>query len=359
MSERPVINTIHVQASRSYDVLSGKGLLEDIGEQILRIGAPKKAMIVSDDNVFPLYGRKTAESLARAGIETGSFVIAHGEGSKCMTVYESLLEHISSQQLTRSDMLVALGGGVTGDLAGFAAATYQRGIRFVQIPTSLLAAVDSSVGGKTAINLEHGKNQVGCFYQPSMVVCDTDVLKTLPEEEFRNGMSEVIKYGMIGDAAFLERLKKVPSGEWIEEVISHCVAMKRDIVARDEYDTGERMLLNFGHTLGHGVESCSGYEIPHGLGVAMGMAVMTRASEKMGICRPGTSEILSEVLQMYHLPEEAPYTPKELADAAMADKKKTGDRLRIVVPEEAGRCVIRSIPAGELVRWAEAGSMNR
>ena len=350
------MNCIHIQASRSYEVLIGNGLLHHMGNIIsgLEGGKPSRAVIVSDDQVFALYGAQTAGQLQQAGIAADPFIFPHGEASKCMSVYEMLLETLSGLRLTRSDLLVALGGGVTGDLTGFAAATYQRGIRYVQIPTTLLAAVDSSVGGKTAINLQHGKNQVGCFYQPSIVICDPETLRTLPEEEYRNGMSEVIKYGMIGDEAFLSCLETEDASDWIEDVIRICVMMKRDIVSQDEFDTGKRMLLNFGHTLGHGVESCSHYQIPHGIAVAMGMAAMTRAAERKGICSKGTAERLSKLLACYELPDETPYSPEDLAAAAMADKKKSGDQLRIVVPEAAGHCIIQTIPAAELEAWVRA-----
>ena len=320
-------------------------------------GAPKgpsvpgKVVVVSDDQVYPLYGEALEDSFRQQGMSVSRFVFPHGETSKCMAVYEQLQEALSEEGLTRTDMLVALGGGVTGDLTGFAAATYQRGIRYVQIPTTLLAAVDSSVGGKTAINLRNGKNQVGCFYQPSLVLCDPDTLKTLPRIEYQNGMSEVIKYGMIKDAAFLQRLKDEPASEWISDVIFRCVSMKRDVVSKDEFDTGERMLLNFGHTIGHAVESCSHYQIPHGIAVAMGMMANTRAAERLGICPTGTAQELEQVLDAYQLPKELTYSPGELFAAAMADKKKAGDTLRIVVPEALGRCVIKTIPATELLHW--------
>ena len=342
---------IHVEASVSYDVLIGEGLLKDAGERIRKLGSAERTVIVSDDRVFALYGEALKNSLQEAGIRTGEFVFPHGEQSKCMDVYESLLESLSESGLTRSDLLVALGGGVTGDLCGFAAATYQRGIRFVQIPTSLLAAVDSSVGGKTAINLKSGKNQAGCFYQPSLVICDPETLRTLPEEEYRNGCAEVIKYGMIKDAGFLRKLKEQPAREWIGEVIFRCVSMKRDVVRADEFDTGERMLLNFGHTLGHGAEKLSGYQIPHGMAVAMGMASITRATVKNGICPKETEEELLRLLQMYDLPTELPFEKEALVQAAGADKKSSGQQIRIILPEEAGRCVIRTIPREDLIRW--------
>lgn len=342
---------IHVETSSPYDVHIGNGLLGEAGRMVRDLGAPKRVVVVSDDQVYPLYGSELEESFRQQGMQVSRFVFSHGEASKCMAVYEQLLEMLSEEGLTRTDMLAALGGGVTGDLTGFAAATYQRGIRYVQIPTTLLAAVDSSVGGKTAINLKQGKNQVGCFYQPSMVLCDPDTLDTLPHIEYQTGVSEVIKYGMIKDAAFLNRLKEEPATDWISEVIFRCVSMKRDVVSNDEFDTGERMLLNFGHTIGHSVESCSHYQIPHGIAVAMGMAAITRASERLGVCPSGTSEALEQVLDAYQLPKEIAYSPEELFAAAMTDKKKAGDSLRIVVPESLGHCVIRTLPANEFLMW--------
>jgi len=344
-------SVISVETSSPYEVYIGSGLLSEAGGMIHDLCAPKKVVVVSDDQVYPLYGAALEESFRQQGTEVARFVFPHGESSKCMAVYEQLLEMLSEEGLTRTDMLAALGGGVTGDLTGFAAATYQRGIRYVQIPTTLLAAVDSSVGGKTAINLKNGKNQVGCFYQPSMVLCDPDTLRTLPQIEYQNGMSEVIKYGMIKDAAFLQQLKEKSAGQWISEVIFRCVSMKRDVVMQDEFDTAERMLLNFGHTIGHSVESCSHYQIPHGLAVAMGMTAITRAAQRMGVCTAGTAEVLEQVLDAYQLPKEVPYSPEELFHAAMTDKKKTGDTLRIVVPEKPGHCIIQNIPAGDFLKW--------
>lgn len=340
-----------IDASTRYDVVIGGGLLQEAGERIQALSGIRKAVIVSDDQVFPLYGEMLRSALEKAGIRVFSFVFAHGEASKNLQVYEQLLEYISQCTLSRTDLLAALGGGVTGDLCGFAAATYQRGIRFVQLPTSLLAAVDSSVGGKTAVNLKNGKNQVGCFYQPSLVLCDTDTLRTLPEKEYRNGFAEVIKYGMIMNAPFFRKLAERPAHEWIREVIAQCVSMKREIVMKDEFDTGERMLLNFGHTLGHGVEKCSGYTIPHGFAVATGMAAMTRAAVRHGVCPGETLDELEDILRLYQLPSETEFSAQELADAALLDKKSTGSSIRIIVPECTGRCVIRTLAAEELIHW--------
>lgn len=349
---------IHIDASVSYDVLIGEGLLKEAGKRIKNLGKVNHVVIVSDDNVYPIYGDTLVSLLEAEGIKTESFIFPHGEQSKSISVYEELLEFLCKMKMTRSDMLVALGGGVTGDLTGFAAATYQRGIRFVQIPTSLLAAVDSSVGGKTAVNLEGGKNQVGCFYQPSLVLCDTETLSTLPEEEFCAGSAEVIKYGMIGDRDFFFALNKKPIKEWLPDVIATCVAMKRDVVMRDEFDNGDRMLLNYGHTFAHGVEKCSGYKTPHGMAVAMGMAVITKAAEELGQCEKGITDILTETLKKYKLPTEIPYTAEEITAVGMVDKKSTGSSLRIIVPEEIGRCVIKTIASEELSGWAHAGGLK-
>ena len=342
---------IRVEASSSYDIIIGENILPEAGERIRSLPDVRQAVIVSDDLVFPLYGKVVSESLEAAGIYTESYVFPHGENSKSLSVYEQVMEYLCACHLTRSDALIALGGGVTGDLTGFAAATYQRGIRFIQIPTTLLAAVDSSVGGKTAVNLSGGKNQAGCFYQPSLVLCDTQTLHTLPETEYRNGCAEVIKYGMIKDPVFLKNLSRKPAKDWIQEVISICVGMKRDVVMKDEFDRGERMLLNFGHTLGHGVEKCSNYQIPHGFAVAMGMAEITRCAEKNGICESGTAKFLEQILQQYGLPVEMPFAKEQILEAARSDKKGYGDMIRIIVPTAAGHCVIQKLPVQELGKW--------
>ncbi|MCF0228729.1 MAG: 3-dehydroquinate synthase [Parasporobacterium sp.] len=352
------MKTIHVDASVSYDVLIGEGLLSEAGSRVSSLGNIKHAVIVSDDNVFPLYGNILKESMSAEGIAVDEFIFPHGENSKSIEVYQELLEFLCSISMTRSDVLVALGGGVTGDLTGFAAATYQRGIRFIQVPTTLLAAVDSSVGGKTAVNLRGGKNQVGCFYQPSLVLCDIRTLDTLPEEEFRCGCGEVIKYGMIGDAGFFQRLAETDVRTWITDAIAACVAMKRDVVMRDEFDTGDRMLLNFGHTFAHGVEKLSDFKVPHGMAVAMGMAAITQAAEKLGACEPGTSDRLEEVLKKYGLPLEIEYSGADIAAAAKVDKKSTGSTIRLIIPEKIGSCVIRTVPADELMEWTIAGGMK-
>ena len=255
-------------------------------------------------------------------------------------------------------MVVALGGGVVGDLAGFAAATYQRGMGFAQIPTTLLAAVDSSVGGKTAVDLPTGKNQAGSFYQPCIVICDPNTLETLPEEQYRCGCAEIIKYSMLGNAAFFEELYKTPVREQYEHVIEVCVQMKRDIVGADEYDLGRRRTLNLGHTFGHAVEQCSDFSLLHGEAVAIGMATVTRAAVKRGICGEETLARLLDILHRYGLPTETGYELDKLYEAELVDKKISGGKMHLIVPEKIGQVCMETIPVEALRDWMQDGGIR-
>ena len=350
------MKTIRVNASGSYDILIGRNALRSLGERVGALNA-KRSVIVSDDNVFPLYGAVAESELMKAGMECCRFVFPHGEKSKTLATYGALLEFMAENRFTRSDLVVALGGGVVGDLAGFAAATYQRGVRYVQVSTTLLSDVDSSVGGKTAVDLVHGKNQVGAFHQPSLVVIDPDTLETLPEEELKCGYAETIKYGIFGDATFFAEMERTPIIERAEEAIFRAVTMKKEVVERDEFDRGDRMILNFGHTFGHGVEKCSGFTVLHGQAVAMGMAAITRAAWKRGYCGSDTVRRVEAILKSYGLPTEIPYGRKEMEDAIFSDKKMTGSKLRIVVPREIGRCTIETIDASEVADWLRDGGV--
>ena len=229
------MKTVTVSASRRYDILIERGLLRRAGELVRGVTNAGTVMLVSDDSVWPLYGETVQKSLAAAGFSVCRFVFPHGESSKCAKTYLALLDALCENQLTRADAVVALGGGVVGDLTGFAASTYLRGIGFIQIPTTLLAMVDSSVGGKTAIDLPAGKNLAGTFYQPWRVLCDPDCLDSLPDEIFRDGCAEVIKYAVLGNAPFFDELKNTPPHAQLEHIIETCVRMKRDIVAQDEF----------------------------------------------------------------------------------------------------------------------------
>ncbi len=343
---------VQVNASKEYDVLIGKDILKDSGKLIGEVFPKGKTAIISDDKVFALYGEIVKTSLRNAGFSVEVFTFKNGEASKNISTYTEILEFLAKIGLTRSDFLVALGGGVTGDMAGFAAASYLRGINFVQIPTTFLAAIDSSVGGKTGVNLGAGKNLVGAFWQPSLVICDTDTFKTLDEKTFADGTAEAIKYGMIKEPQLLEKL----SGDFeIDEVVETCVKIKRDIVNEDEFEGGVRKLLNFGHTIGHAVEKCSNYEITHGHGVAIGMSIITKATEEKGLCEKGLSEILDNILINCGLPTKSPYTAEELFEVALSDKKRAGDSITLVLPKYEGECVLEKIKVDELLEFIKKG----
>ncbi|MCD7889111.1 MAG: 3-dehydroquinate synthase [Oscillospiraceae bacterium] len=345
------MSVVNVTASRSYDVTVSDGILDKCGEFCKPLVKGKTAVIVSDDNVFPLYGKRVTKSLENEGFVVKEFVVPHGERSKSLSSYINLLEFLFESDVTRSDLLVALGGGVVGDLCGFAAATYQRGVQFVQIPTTLLAMVDSSVGGKTAVNLENGKNQVGSFYQPSAVICDPKTLSTLPEEEYLCGCAEVIKYAVLFSEEFFSELEETPAKDQLENVITTCVTMKRDIVKADEFDTGERMLLNLGHTVGHAVEGLSGFQTLHGQAVAIGLATISRSAAKYGYLSEADCNRIISLLDKYGLPTETEYTIDDMYTLAVSDKKSSGDAITIIVPRKIGHCERMKFPKSQLKDW--------
>ncbi len=349
------MRTIHIAASREYDVVIGRGLLGELGSRAAEVLRGRSCAVVSDSNVAPIYMEATLASLRAAGFAAEPYVIPAGEASKCGRVYLELLNFLAEKKLTRADALIALGGGVVGDLTGFAAATYLRGVDFVQIPTTLLACVDSSVGGKTAIDLSAGKNLVGAFYQPNLVLCDLDALDTLPEAVFADGCAEVIKYGMLGSAELLDRLAERHAREQLEYVVAKCVEMKRDVVEGDEFDTGRRQLLNLGHTFAHAIEASSDYAIPHGRAVAMGMDVITRAAVRKGLCPAECLTILEKLLAAHGLPLRTDCSAETLASLALSDKKRKGGTITLVVPERYGESGLHTVPVGELIDWAQAG----
>ena len=349
------MRTVHVKASRDYDVLIGSGLLGSLGSHAAAMKKVKKVCIVSETNVWPLYGDAAKKSLLDAGLEVTEFIFPAGEASKNGETFLALLNHLAESQLTRSDLIVALGGGVVGDLAGFAAASFLRGIAFIQVPTTLLAAVDSSVGGKTAIDLPAGKNLAGAFYQPSLVLCDTDTLNTLSPEVFRDGCAEVIKYGVLYDPDLFAHLSENGLAFDREAVITRCIELKRDVVAEDEFDTGARMRLNLGHTVGHGIEAQSHFEISHGTAVGMGMAIVTRAGCAYGICDDSTRDAVLEVLEKFGLPCVCGYSAESLYASALSDKKRSGGTVNLIIPERIGFCRIAPTPVTEIQSFIEAG----
>ena len=349
------MKTIHVSASRSYDILIERGILTRAGEEIKKVCGAGEALIVSEDTVWPLYGETVLSSMKNAGFDVTSFTFPHGEQSKNLSVYAEILNALAARHISRKGLIVALGGGVTGDMAGFAAATYLRGIRFVQIPTTLLSQVDSSVGGKTAVDLPAGKNLAGAFYQPELVLCDLDTLNSLPREIFLDGCAEVIKYAVLGSRELFALLADIPSGKGLEEVTARCVEMKRDFVQSDELDRGARQMLNLGHTFGHAVEASSRFTLSHGKSVAIGMTMILRAACSRGLCSAETRDAVIALLQRYGLPTECPYPADMLLGALSADKKIFGTRLNLVVPTDIGACRLLPVGVDELSGWLRDG----
>jgi len=338
------MKTITVKASKTYDIKIGFGILDEADGIINITGS---AAVVTDDIVAPLYAQRLEQALSRKNIRVVRYVIPNGEASKSAEQLVSLLNFLAKEKLSRTDTVIALGGGVVGDLAGFAASVYMRGVGFIQIPTTLLAAVDSSVGGKTAINLEAGKNLAGAFYQPDAVLCDISLLSTLKPEVFRDGCAEVIKYGVIADSGLFKSFEK-PIKDQLEDIIARCVEIKRGIVAQDEFEKSVRKFLNFGHTIGHAIELLSGYEITHGSAVAAGMAIVTRCAVRMKICDDSCLQSLLKTLKLYNLPVNTVYDAASLAKACLSDKKRDGGKVTMIFPEKIGKCIMKEIKTEEL-----------
>ncbi len=335
---------INVKTSKPYEVRVGKGTLKNIAREILDIKKPGKCIIISDDIVFSLYGESVKKSLTDAGYTVYEAVFSHGEESKNMETALSLLTAFFEAGLTRSDFAIALGGGIVGDVCGFVSSIYLRGIDFIQIPTTLLASIDSSVGGKTGVNTEYGKNLVGAFHQPKLVVCDTDTFSTLPYEIYTAGICEALKYGIIRDEDLFYAIESTD----VEDIVCRCVKIKADIVENDEFDHGERQLLNFGHTLGHSIEALSDFKISHGHAVGLGMLIISRACEKKGLCEKGISDEIEKALKRFYIDTDISYTAKEMAGYAMSDKKRKGDKITLVIPEKPGKCVLYTISTDDL-----------
>ena len=333
---------LHVNlGENSYDIVIEKGLLKKASEEIREVYSGKRIAVISDDSVYRIYGGELLNQL-KSTWECSTVILPHGETSKSINVLPGVYAKLLESGLSRSDLIVALGGGVIGDLAGFVAATYLRGVPFIQIPTSLLAQVDSSVGGKVAVDLKEGKNLVGSFYQPKKVLIDPDVIATLPQRYIHDGMGEVIKYGCIKDASLFATLKEAGTferlAEKMTEVITRCVDIKRGVVEEDQFDTGERMLLNFGHTLAHAIEQKFAYgRESHGEAVAIGMYQITRISEEQGLTKEGTAEEIRKILASYGLPVSCGVNLGELKEAMKRDKKNYKNSLRLILLEEIGK----------------------
>ena len=346
---------IHIAVSRPYDVCIGAGILPQLGAELQQLHKACTVAVIADDTVMPLYGEAVCQSLRESGFTPLTYTIPSGESAKNLTTYTQVLTFLAENRLSRSDLLLALGGGVVGDLVGFAAATFLRGVDYVQVPTTLLSAVDSSVGGKTAVDLSVGKNLVGAFHQPILVWCDPDTLSTLPAVTFRDGCAEVIKYALLDDAEFFTYLRENAQQLDLTHVIARCVDRKRSLVVLDEFDNGLRQLLNLGHTFGHAIESCSNYTIGHGHCVAMGMAMICRAAATFGTMSAADAEAVIRLLEQYGLPTHVPYSLEELSAAVLSDKKMRGSSISLVLPRAIGRCEVQKFSATALPRWLSAG----
>ena len=349
------MRTVHISASRGYDVHIGPGLLDTLGNAAKKLLKGSKICLVSDDLVAKFYLNRAKNALETAGFSVYSYVFPHGEASKSGENFLKLMNFLAENRLTRTDCIVALGGGVPGDMAGFAAASYLRGIRCVQMPTTLLSAVDSSVGGKTAIDLKAGKNLAGAFLQPTAVLCDTDCLSTLPADVFADGAAEAIKTGVLSDESLFSLFETGHLETAPAEVIARCVAYKAGVVERDEKEQNERRLLNLGHTIGHAIEKCSSYTIPHGHAVAAGLAIIARAAERLGWTQEPIAERIAACLAKNGLPTNTDYSAEALAHAASADKKRAGSDITLVIPKTIGVCELKKVPVTELLPIISAG----
>ncbi len=350
MNNGSLLKTICVRASNRYNVLIGRGLLNNLGMHLLTaLNSPCKIVIITDSNVWPIYGQRVTESVAASGFDAVHYTVPAGESSKGINTCFQILNFLAEQHLTRSDAVIALGGGVVGDLAGFAASIYMRGIPYVQIPTTLLAMVDSSVGGKTAVDLPAGKNLVGAFYQPSLVICDLNTLDTLSGSVLNDGCAEVIKYGVLFDPDLFAHMAACGNNFDRDTVIARCIEWKRDIIENDEFDTGLRQKLNLGHTIGHAIEVLSDYTISHGQAVAAGMAIITKAG-----CASLYPQ-LSHVLEKFGLPITAGYSARQLYDAALLDKKRAGGTINLIIPAAIGNCEIIPTSIDALESFIEEG----
>ncbi|SHK17795.1 3-dehydroquinate synthase [Hathewaya proteolytica DSM 3090] len=342
---------------KSYDIIVDNGSFVNFGVDIRSIYKGEKLVVVTDENLNAIYGEKLKNLLEATGFNVKLMAVVPGEGSKSLPVLQQLYEEFIKFGLTRGDMIVAFGGGVVGDLAGFAAATYLRGVPFIQIPTSLLAQVDSSVGGKVAVDLPQGKNLVGCFYQPKMVLIDPNLLQTLPKKYFIDGMGEVIKYACIKDEALFEELMMINDENDIMnhicKIIFKCCNIKKQIVEVDELDMGLRMILNFGHTIGHGIEKYYNYgNYSHGEAVAMGMYYITKCSEKLGLTEENTLNKLKCILEKYGLPWELPQVElSEIRKIIEVDKKNISGRLKLILLDKIGSSFVKDIDIKELYKY--------
>lgn len=346
--------TMHT--SQTYDILLEDGLLASAAKYIAEVLPPgdgRKCCIVCDRTVYDLYGKggkPLQEGLMDAGYEVGYYAFPDGEDSKTLATVEDICAFLAENHFTREDFLIALGGGVCGDVAGFTASVYMRGVPYVQIPTTLLAMADSSVGGKTGVNTDAGKNMIGTFWQPHLVLIDPKVLETLGEDELLNGLAEIIKAGFVADGTIFDAIS-----EDLTAAIIKAVLVKKEIVEEDERESGRRRLLNFGHTIGHALEKCSDYSIPHGRAVMNGMYLTALAAEDLGWSTESTAGMIRNVMDAFAYPIYKDYSAAQLAETAASDKKRVSDSIVIVYPDRPGCCAMKELPISELEDFIARG----
>lgn len=351
---------VRVAVAPTYDVMIGRDILSQAGQLLGKQIEGKQVLIVTDKNIEAHhYLAKLTNTISEGAEQIHQYILPAGEAEKSMDNVKIMVEHLANLNFSRNDILIALGGGVIGDLVGFVASVYLRGVDFIQIPTTLLAAIDSSVGGKTAVDLPQGKNLVGAFHQPTVVLCDVDTFKTLPPAIFEDGCSELIKYGMIMSPQLLDQLLNMTqplnaASKELVAIIKKCVEMKASVVQQDERDTGKRQLLNYGHTLGHAIEQASDYQISHGRSVAIGQSIMLRMATEEGYIKDNYTDKIDGLLKQYHLLERKPYYDFEILSAIMLrDKKRRRADITIVLPTNYGECQLFSLPLDEFLPWME------
>lgn len=340
--------TIRVRAGDGYDFIIGDNLLPDISNMTSSVVNAGTVALFTDSNVAPLFADRVEEQLRRGRFRTCRFVFEAGEKSKNIETVARFLDFMSENNMTRGDAVAVLGGGVAGDMGGFAASIYLRGIKFMQMPTTVLAAVDSSVGGKTAVNTRYGKNLTGTFWQPSLVLCDTTTFDQLSEDQILDGYAEVIKSAAIRGARIFEDLEAGKFRTDMADIIARCVNIKSDVVHEDERESGLRRILNFGHTMAHAIELKSGFGISHGKAVAIGMLMVTRASEARGLSEKGTYERLYDLIKGAGYRTETDIPLEELCDAARHDKKASGDSINLAYIDRIGSAKIRKVKLDDL-----------
>ncbi|MBO4380545.1 MAG: 3-dehydroquinate synthase [Clostridia bacterium] len=331
---------IRVNVASSHEIVFEKGGLADIGERVFDVVKGKKVMIVTDDNVAKLYLDTVKRSLAAKGFDVFETIVSNGEKSKTPETYLNIIDKLGGAGFLRADTVLALGGGVVGDMAGFAAATYMRGINLVQVPTSLLAMIDSSIGGKVGVDLPYGKNLLGAFYQPKLVFVDVDVLNTLPEREWQNGLGEGLKYALLGGGRLFDIVEAKSVKEDLEEFVYLCADYKVKVVEQDEKELGLRRLLNLGHTLGHAIEKKSGFELPHGGAVKYGLALILQASTKLG---SDAEDLKKAACMLAKYGADCPYDVKELLPLIKNDKKAENEAINAVFVRRIGDCFVKKL----------------